>query len=102
MESFKGQEEEIKRADEQCKKSASPVFGRVSTTQSILKLQAVADKIKGRTTPRLQSMTKSVSSGGADNDDDYKSCNGDNPQPTDPPGEGAIDNSVIKINRSWW
>jgi hypothetical protein len=63
MESFKGQEEEIKRAEEQYKKSTSPVFGRVSTTQSILKLQAVADRIKGRTTPRLQSKTKSVSSG---------------------------------------
>ena len=102
MESFKGQEEEIKRAEEQYKKSTSPVFGRVSTTQSILKLQAVADRIKGRTTPRLQSKTKSVSSGDADIDDDYKSCNDDNPLLNDSPGEGAIDNSVIKINRSWF
>ena len=78
------------------------MFGRGSTTPSIRKLQEVADKIKGRTTPRLQSMTKNVSSGGADNDDDYKSCNDDNPQPTDPPGERAFDNSVISVNRSWW
>ena len=77
------------------------MFIRGSITPSIRKLQEVADKIKGRTTPQLQSKTKSVSSVGADNDDGYKSCNDDKPQPTDPPGEGAIDNSVIKINRSW-
>ena len=102
MESFKGQEEEIKRAEEQCKKSASPVFGRVSTTQSILKLQAVADRIKGRTTPRLQSKTKSISSGDADIDDDYKSCNDEIPQPVATAGESAIDNSPVTLNRTWW
>ena len=77
------------------------MFGRGSITPSIRKLQEVADKIKGRTTPRLQSKTKSVTSGAADIDD-YKSCNDDNPQPTDPPGERAIDNSVITINCTWW
>ena len=102
MESFKGQEEEIKRAEEQCKKSASPVFGRVSTTQSILKLQAVADRIKGRTTPRHQSKTKSISSGDADIDDDYKSCNDEIPQPVVTAGESAIDNSPVTLNRTWW
>ena len=102
MESFKGQEEEIKRAEEQYKKSTSPVFGRVSTTQSILKLQAVADRIKGRTTPRLQSKTKSVSSGDADIDDDYKSCNDEVPQPEATAGESAINNSPVTLNRTWW
>ena len=102
MEEFKSQEREIKQAEVQPRRSISPMFGRGSTTPSIRKLQEVADKIKGRTTPRVQSKTKSVSSGGADIDDDYKSCNDDNSQLTDPPGERAIDNSVIKINRSWW
>ena len=102
MESFKGQEEEIKRAGDQYKKSTSPVFGRVSTTQSILKLQAVAHRIKGRTTPRLQSKTKSISSGDADIDDDYKSCNDEIPQPVVTAGESAIDNSPVTLNRTWW
>jgi hypothetical protein len=102
MESFKGQEEEIKRAEEHCKKSASPVFGRVSTTPSILKLQAVADRIKGRTTPRLQPKTKSVSSVDADIDDDYKSCNDEVPQPEATDGESSIDNSPVTLNRTWW
>ena len=101
MESFKGQEEEIKRVEEQYKKSTSPVFGRVSTTPSILKLQAVADRIKGRTTHRLQSKTKSFSSGDADIDDDYKSCNDEIPQPETTAGESVIDNPPIKINRTW-
>ena len=79
MEEFKSQEREIKQAEIQARRSISPMFGRGSTTPSIRKLQEVADKIKGRTTPRLQSKTKSVSSGGADIDDDYKSCNDDNP-----------------------
>ena len=78
------------------------MIGRVSTTPSILKLQAVADRIKGRTTPRLQSKTKSVSSGDADIDDDYKSCNDEIPQPVVTAGESAIDNSPIKLNRTWW
>jgi hypothetical protein len=100
MEEFKSQEREIKQAEVQARRSISPMFGRGSITPSIRKLQEVADKIKGRTTPRLQSKTKSVSSGGADIDDDYKSCNDDNPQPTDPPGERAIENSVITVNRT--
>ena len=102
MEEFKAQEGEIKKAELQARRSISPIFGRGSITPSIRKLQEVADKIKGRTTPRPQSKTKSVSSGGADIDDYYKSCNDDNSQPSDPTGERPIDNSVIKINRSWW
>ena len=78
------------------------MFGRVSTTPSILKLQAVADRIKGRTTPRLQSKAKSVSSGDADIDDDYKSCNDEIPQAETTAGESAIDNSPVTLNRTWW
>ena len=78
------------------------MFGRGSTTPSIRKLQEVADKIKGRTTPQFQTKTKSVSSGDADIDDDYKSCNDEIPQPEATAGESAIDNSPIKLNRTWW
>jgi hypothetical protein len=53
MEEFKEQEKEIKQAELQVIRSISPMFGIGSITPSIRKLQEVADKIKGRTTPRL-------------------------------------------------
>ena len=59
-------------------RSQSPALERMKYTPSVKALQKIADKVKGRTTPRAHSIANSLISKRAD-EEEFKSCNGDYP-----------------------
>ena len=77
MREFDYPEEEIKKVGESYIRSVTPTRERRNNVPTVIRLQEIASRIKGKDTPRSHSNTKSISGGGAD-DDEYKSCNEDN------------------------
>ena len=69
-------------------------------TLSVKALQEIADKVKGRTTPRTLSITNSLISKRAD-EKEFKSCNGDDPCDNLTTPECANTNSPVTVNRRW-
>ncbi len=77
MKEFDYPEEEIKKVVESYIRSVTPTRERRKNFPSVIRLQEIASRIKGKDTQLTHSNVKSISGGGAD-DDEYKSCNEDN------------------------
>jgi hypothetical protein len=69
-------------------------------TPSVFALQEIADKVKGKTTPRTHSIANSLTSKRAD-EEEFKSCNGDDPCDNKTTAECANTNSPVTVNRRW-
>ena len=81
-------------------RSQSPALERMKYTPSVKALQEVADLVKGRTTPRTHSIANSLTSKRAD-EEEFKSCNDDDPCDNKTTEECANTNSPVTVNRTW-
>jgi hypothetical protein len=69
-------------------------------TPSVKVLQEIADKVKGKTTPRTHSKANSLTSKRGD-EEEFKSCNDDDPCDNKTSAECANTNSPVTVNRRW-
>ena len=67
---------------------------------SIIALQEIASKVKGKNTSQNHPFTVSLSSKKVD-DDEFKSCNGDTPDHDDNVVDGGKTHSPVTVNRNW-